>query len=651
MCGYTASSDFPTANGYESDYGGGAYDAFVSKFNAAGNGVIYSTYLGGSAGDAGIGLAIDGSGNVYVTGYTESDNFPTTEDAYDTSHNGGPDVFVTKLDPDGDDLIYSTYLGGSTAGSGDDALRIAVDASGCAYVTGRTFSDDFPTTAGVFQTAKNNGTTTSDIFVTKFNDDGSDLVYSTYLGGSATDRARGMALDDDGNVCISGWTDSTDFPTKDPYQGSNSGGRDIVLAKLNSTGSALIYSTYYGGSNNDLAYGLALDASGNTYIAGPTDSTDFPTESAFQSIYGGGDGDCFVARFTPDGDDVDYATYLGGTGHDFCHDIVLKGTEPYVTGPTNSVNFPTENPYHDSLVGNYDVFITKFNSSGETLSYSTYLGGEEADGGVRISLDTTGNVFATGVSSDGFPLVDPYQSTYGGGASDAFVLKYYGENATLVELTSFRAMPFENDIRLEWTTASELNAAGFHLLRSPTADGTYTRITDAMIPARGGSMWETRYTYEDFGPVPGHTCYYKLEDIDDNGHSAFHGPVSAWRGMVDIKVNGSDDPVVILPDAPVSVFVDLSFGFHESQCTELWIVAATPFLPPLDWYSFTTVSGWQPGIHPWAQQPFNLSLPFEVFNGALSTGTYLLYVAVDDPDGVPAGPWLGLDSVEVTVGE
>ena len=667
--GYTQSADFPTQNGYEPDYQGGDWDAFVTRFSADGSSVQYSSYLGGSLDDQGHGLAVDDQGCAYVTGYTRSTDFPTTPGAFDTSHNGGPDVFLTKLSADGNSLLYSTYLGGSTETvHGDNALDVAVDGSYCAYVTGRTFSTDFPFTTGAFQTAKNNGTATPDIFVTQFNAAGSALAYSTYVGGSATDYGYGIALDSSGYVYVGGWTDSEDFPTEVPFQEGNAGKADVVVFKINPAGAGaddMIYSTYLGGTEDDCGRDVAVDSSGSAYLTGYTCSNTFstkafPTQNAYQATFAGGVSDAFVTKMAADGRSLSYSTYLGGADDDAPETeipesgfgIALQGSNAYVAGWTNATDFPMENAYHDENAGLLDVFLTKMTTTGASLSYSTYLGGANDDIGLRIAVDSGGNAFATGYAGEGFPQVNPAQTSgFGGGVYDAFVLKYYGESATLVELASFTATPFENGIRLEWTTASELNAAGFHLLRSPTADGTYTRITDAMIPARGGSMWETRYTYEDFGPVPGHTCYYKLEDIDYDGHSAFHGPVSAWRGMVDIKVNGSDGPVVVLPDAPVSVFVDLSSGFHESQPTELWIVGATPFLPPLDWYSFTTVSGWQPGIHPWAQQPFNLSLPFEVFNGALSTGTYLLYVAVDDPDGVPADPWLGLDSVEVTVGE
>lgn len=540
VSGYTASTDFPVENAYEEDYGGGDWDAFITKFNSNGNTVAYSTYLGGSENDEGHAIAIDGSGNTYVTGHTESDNFPTTPGAYDTTHNGGPDVFVSKLSADGGTLSYSTYLGGSDETvHGDNGLRIAVDSLGCAYVTGRTFSTDFPTTTDVYQENKNNGTSTPDIFITKFNADGSDLSYSTYLGGSETDYGWGIAIDGSGNAHIAGFTDSDDFPTQNPYQSTNSGYQDAILVKLNTEGTDLVYSTYFGGTNNDGAYGLAIDTSGNAYIPGYTNSTDFPTESAYQANYGGGDWDGFVAKFNSDASDLTYSTYLGGNGHDWCRDIALNGSTPYVVGPTDSTNFPTENPYHGSNYGGFDVFITKFNTSGNTLAYSTYIGGENNDIGLRIAVDSSGNAFATGYASDDFPLVDPYQSTYGGGTYDAFVLKYYGESAALVDLLSFTATGLDDAVRLDWETASEIDTAGFHLWRSRTKGGDYIKITEMLIPAEGGATSGASYSHSDTDVSPPQVWYYKLEAIGNDGDSVFYGPVSGVVGDAAVKeVNG-----------------------------------------------------------------------------------------------------------------
>ncbi|MBI4637936.1 MAG: SBBP repeat-containing protein [Candidatus Rokubacteria bacterium] len=250
----------------------------------------YSTYLGGSAGDEGFGIAVDASGNAYVAGQTSSTNFPTAS-ALQPVLGGFSDAFVTKLDPSGATLVYSTYLGGSAVELNGGTAGIAVDASGNAYVTGDTSSTDFPT-ASALQPASGGST---DAFVTKLNPTGAALVYSTYLGGSSNDRGLGIAVDASGNAHVTGITLSTDFPTASALQPAFGGIIDAFVTKLDPTGATLVYSTYLGGSNNDQGHSIAVDASGNAYVTGFTLSTDFPTVSALQPAFGGLD-DAFIAR-------------------------------------------------------------------------------------------------------------------------------------------------------------------------------------------------------------------------------------------------------------------------------------------------------------------------------------------------------------------
>src|SRR5882762_8523809 len=279
----------------------------------------YSTYLGGSGFngsglDLGVGIAVDADGNAYVVGWTNSSNFPTTAGAFQTTFGGGTnfDTFVTKLNPTGSALVYSTYLGGS----GSDAGRkIAVDAAGNAYVVGQTSSSNFPTTTGAFQTSFGGGY--SDAFLTKLNSTGSALVYSTYLGGTGEDDGSGISVDADGNAYVAGFTASADFPaTAGAFQTTFGGGYgDAFVAKLDPTGSALIYSTYLGGTDSDAAGnpGLAVDASGNAYVTGETASTDFPTTAgAFQTTLSGYQN-AFVTKLDPSGSALVYSTYLGGS--------------------------------------------------------------------------------------------------------------------------------------------------------------------------------------------------------------------------------------------------------------------------------------------------------------------------------------------------
>jgi photosystem II stability/assembly factor-like uncharacterized protein len=274
-------------------------DAFVMKLNPAGTALVYATYLGGSEDDEANAIAIDAEGNAYVTGYTESKNFPTTPGAFQTAKHGFEDIFVAKLNATGTDLIYSTYLGGD---KGSDVFRsmsetgndIAVDAAGHAYVVGVTSWNDFPVTPKAFQTRRGSwdGPALADAFVTKFNADGTNLVYSTYLGGFYDDEATGIALDAEGNAYVTGWTESGRlFPTTaQALKGKDDDFEEIFITKLNPQGRQLVYSSRFGGSDTDKPYGIAVDASGNAYVTGETLSQDFPTVNPMQAAIGGGAG-------------------------------------------------------------------------------------------------------------------------------------------------------------------------------------------------------------------------------------------------------------------------------------------------------------------------------------------------------------------------
>ncbi len=289
VTGTTASTDFPTMNPLQPANGGALYntqDVFVAKINSAGSALVYSTYLGGIEDDIGLGIAVDSTGSAHVTGYTFSFDFPTTPGAFQTVCSGpcyrDADAFVTKINPEGSALVYSTYLGGSGHDVGN---CIAVDSVGDAYVAGFTLSTDFPT-RNPLQPANGGG---YDAFVSKINPAGSTLMYSTYLGGSGDDGGYGIAVDNADNAYVTGRTISADFPTKNPLQADYGGISDAFVAKINAAGSALVYSTYLGGTAADFGNGIALDGAGNAYVTGLTESTNFPsTPGAFQTTCGAG---------------------------------------------------------------------------------------------------------------------------------------------------------------------------------------------------------------------------------------------------------------------------------------------------------------------------------------------------------------------------
>jgi hypothetical protein len=416
--------------------GGGDFDAFVTKINAAGSALIYSTYLGGSDTEFGNGIAVDAAGNACVTGSTGSANFPT-KNPLQAALSGAPDAFVAKLNAAGNALVYSTYLGGS---GNDSGSGIAVDPAGNAYVTGGTSSTDFPTQNPFQPVFSGGGPFGGDAFVTKLNAAGSALVYSTYLGGSDTnfgDSGRSIAVDASGNAYVTGVTGSTDFPAQNPFQPVFGGSAaDAFVAKLNAAGTGLLYSTYLGGSANDSGSGIGVDSAGNAYVTGFTVSTNFPTKNPFQPALNGNScpespcPDAFVTKLNPAGSALVYSTYLGGQGSESVAGIAVDSAgNAYVTGETEG-DFPIKNPLPLPSGSSPDAFVAKFNASGDDLVFSTLLGGSGVDRAFSIAVDASGSVYVTGrTETTDFPTQNPFQSANGGGdcggsvCTDAFVTK------------------------------------------------------------------------------------------------------------------------------------------------------------------------------------------------------------------------------------
>ncbi len=406
VAGHTFSREFPTANPLQT-HNRDDEDIVVSKLNASGSALIYSTYLGGTGDDFAFGIAIDPARNVYVTGQTLSTNLPVVN-ALQPALAGPRDAFVMKLNASGSALVYSTYLGGSAYDYGDE---IAADSIGNAYIVGGTSSIDFPT-ANAMQPA-NAGS--DDVFVVKLNGTGSALLFSTYFGGNGIEEGRDITVDGAGNVYIAGTTYSTNLPVQNPFQYSNGGMSDAFVAKLDSQG-ALIYSTYLGGSGYDQCFGLAVDTSGNAYVTGSTSSINFPTKNPLQIANGGGSSDAFVTVLNAGGFALVYSTYLGGDRDEQGNSIAVDAFgNAYVAGHTGSTNFPIVNPIQTGGNG----FVTKVDTSGSTLLYSTYF----ANGVNTIAVDASGNAYIAGVTSpDVLPTVNPFQSMTQG-SYDEFIAK------------------------------------------------------------------------------------------------------------------------------------------------------------------------------------------------------------------------------------
>jgi hypothetical protein len=416
----------------KSDFGFtiGAYDA--SKQLIIDPVLSYSTYLANSFGRS---IAVGSDGSAYITGLTISKAFPTTAGAFQTASGGLADAIITKFNPAGTALVFSTYLGGSGS---DEGHAIAVDSSGAVYITGRTTSSNFPVTAGAFQTASGGIT---NAFITKLEASGATLSYSTYLGGHGNgingDEGNGIAIDSSGAAYVTGFTTSSNFPiTAGAFQTVLSGIQDAFITKLEADGKALSYSTYLGGSGRETGESIAVDSSGAAFITGLTTSTNFPTTpGAFQLAYGGGLQDAFVTKLEANGAALSYSTYLGGTGSETGHSIAIDSSgAAYVTGLTSSSNFPiTAGAFQTVLAGSSDVFVTKFEASGATLSYSTFLGGSGLDSGSSIAVDRGGTAYITGfTTSSNFPTTPgAFQPARAGGFDDAFFTKLKADGSAL----------------------------------------------------------------------------------------------------------------------------------------------------------------------------------------------------------------------------
>ena len=425
VTGWTNSTNYPVTSGAFTIRQFGDYDVFVTKMSPDGTAMLYSTFIGGSLGDYGSGLAVDSSGNAYVTGQTGSSDFPVTSGAYDASLGGTIDAFVTKLNAAGNGLVYSTFLGGGFLETG---RGIAVTGSGNAFVTGDTYSSDFPVTSGAYDNSTDWKYNIPDVFVTKLNTSGTGLVYSTFFGGSGDDYGGAIAVTGSGNAYVTGGTRSSDFPvTSGAYDSSINGGlADAFITKLNASGTAMNYSTFLGGPNEDYGSAIAVNSSGIVYVAGITNSSDFPVTSGAYDTSKNGDQDAFVTKLNAAGNGLIYSTFIGGDSREFLHGLAVDSSgNAYVTGYTESSNYPvTGEAFDTSLGGETDVFVTKLNTTATALLYSTFIGGGADEYGNGIAIDSSGNAYVTGnTKSSDFPLSGKAYDVSLAGTSDLFITK------------------------------------------------------------------------------------------------------------------------------------------------------------------------------------------------------------------------------------
>ncbi len=564
VAGFTTSPDFPaTAGAFDPAFGADG-DAFVAKLDRTGSRLVYATYLGGHTQtsefgnlDSAYGVGIDDEGSAYVTGYTQTPDFPTTPGAYDRTLDGSQDVFVAKLNPAGSGLVYSTYLGGDVNADGRTSSEfsgdIAVGADGSAYIAGQIMefgnftgmNPDFPITPGAFDTTYNRGG--SDAFITRLNSSGSDLVFSTFLGGNDSDEATAIDLDSNGNPYVTGRSFSStarSFPitpgAADPGSPTCCDGHEAFASKFTASGSELIYSTYLGGRDIDFGEGIAVDREGNAYVAGSTSSIDFPTTpGAFDTTRDreGFPHDAFVTKVNAGGTRFDYSTYLGGESNDNGYGIAVDDEgSAHVIGQTGSQDFPTSIDARDRTFSccdffRGDAFFTKLSPTGSGLDYSTYLGGAGPEQGLGIAVSHPDTYLTGFTGSDDFPTTATAFDTQLDGTSDAFLAKFdFGPGPpAALDLTPETAT---NPLGMEHCmTATARDATG-----DPTPDITVRFMVSGSVETSGSDTTDANgqasFCYQ--GPnLPGEDQIVAFADTDadanpDPGEPSAGGATKTW---------------------------------------------------------------------------------------------------------------------------
>jgi len=459
--------------------------------------LAYSTYLGGTGSDGGRAIAVDSLGNTFITGDAQW-GFPVADSFVQVTNAGVNDVFVAKLNAEGTALLYATYIGGSPDGSGlggdDTGLGIAIDPEGNAYVTGVTYSDDFPLQNAMQTTYRGEDILYADAFVVKLNPTGTRLIYSTYLGGDEDEAGYDIQADRSGHAYVVGETSSDNFPVKNAYQSTLHGMEDVFVSKIKPDGSDFVFSTYLGGTYGDRGRGIAIDREENIYVTGRTYSDDFKTVYAYQEaiLYTG--PDAFVTKMNPQGTDLIFSTYLTGPGSDPNYNHGDEGTSiavdtfgyVYVAGATQSPDFPAVHAVQPDNGGPYDGFVAKFKPDGKSLVYSTYLGGSNHEGGLDIDCDFNGNAYIAGYTqSSDFKPENAIQSSMKG-SSDVFVVKIDSAGNKLLFSTFLGGSAWEGNFGMEDRQGIAVDHNGLVYVTSRTSSTDFP-LEQAMQKIQGGS--------------------------------------------------------------------------------------------------------------------------------------------------------------------
>ena len=519
--------------------------ALAGRALQGGSGALdYSTFLGGDGADIIHAMAIDASNNIYLTGETLSSNFPVTPGAFQQKSAGNPgtiggilglnpipNAFVVKLNPAGQ-IVYATYLGGA---GGDVGLGIAVDSAGSAYVVGTTGSQNFPVTAGVVQSNLGGGT---DGFVTKLSPDGSKLLYSTYLGGAGFDGVGAIAIDSSNNVYLGGSSSSSDFPiTSGAYLTQGVG---AFAAKLNATGTALIYATFLGDDGNGGVSGIAVDSSGNAYAGGTTSALNFPTTpGAIHSAVTAPNSAAFLVKLNPTGSAAMYSSLLGGSENSFGGPVAVDSQgSAYFGGTTNAPDFPvTAGAIQKSLAGPSDAFVVKLNPAGSALVYGTLLGGSGDDQVAGLAIDAAGNAFVSGMTfSTDFPMT-----------ADALPKRFAGSPCVFTASSPFGESPVI--VPCGDAFAAKLDAAGSTLTYSTYLSGSNAESATAAAVDSNGAMYVAGWTRSSNFPIagiPAADTLYPATCMEINSPSSSQTDPCADGFLARINFSGTSTPLALL---------------------------------------------------------------------------------------------------------
>jgi hypothetical protein len=555
--GTQSTNSFPTLNAFQPDFSGGETDVFLAKFDPNGR-LLFSTYFGGTGYEFPNAIALDRQGNVVIGGETRSVDLPTTEDAFQYDYGGGSafgygDGFIAKFSPDGAQLLYCSYFGGS----GDDKINgLAIDMAGNVCVTGWTDSRKLPL-RNPLQPKFGGGN--DDGFVAKFDPSLRSLVFSTFFGGENLEEEQKIAVDPAGFIYICGHTVSTNFPVTrgafqtnhvvNPNLGDNS---DAFVAKLAPDGSVLIYSTYVGYDRGDAAFALAVDQNGSVYVTGEiaTVFSDPGFRLGFQPKSGLGSSDAWLGKLLPDGSNFEWFSYLGGSGPEYGLGLALDNDNTvYVTGITRSRDFPTVDAVQSQFEGGVQkAFAAKISSDGNRLIYSTYLGGSATEWGYAVATDRAGNLLVVGQSaSTNFPVLAAFQPTNHSvleAPFDGFVVKLTPAVAT----PSLRVLRSGSNVSLAWPTnlaglclqsavALSLNTGWSEVATTPLVQGEeYALVQPTDAAARFFRLgrrttqlepWETVDRFQrvtgmsgsagDIGTDPTRSILYTAGSADANG--------------------------------------------------------------------------------------------------------------------------------------